>query len=83
VLNPTSVHGLLSQAQRQLDADDFEAAIRTLNDAKEHHGSHPKVQELLQKAHTLLKHPSRRIITRFLAPPVTPMRGPSSVLIAS
>ena len=55
MLNPTSVHGLLSQAQRQLDTDDFEAAIRTLNDAKEHHGSHPKVQELLQKAHTLLK----------------------------
>ena len=49
------MHGLLSQAQRQLDTDDFEAAIRTLNDAKEHHGSHPKVQELLQKAHTLLK----------------------------
>ncbi|KAF2679144.1 DnaJ-domain-containing protein [Lentithecium fluviatile CBS 122367] len=53
-LNPTSLHGLLNQAQREIDADDFEAAIRTLDAAKEEH-QHQKVQELLHKAHTLLK----------------------------
>jgi DnaJ homolog subfamily C member 3 len=53
--NPESLHGLLSQAQRELDADDFEAAIRTLETAKEHHPQHGKIQELLHKAHTLLK----------------------------
>ncbi|KAF2792106.1 TPR-like protein [Melanomma pulvis-pyrius CBS 109.77] len=54
-LNPISLHGLLNQAQRQLDSDDFEAAIRTLDGAKEHHPQHNKIQELLNKAHTLLK----------------------------
>jgi DnaJ family protein C protein 3 len=54
-MNPTSLFGLINQAQRELNTDDFEAAIRTLDTAKEHHGQHGKVQELLQKAHTLLK----------------------------
>jgi len=53
--NPTSLFGLLSQAQRELKADDFEAAIRTLETAKEHHEHSQKVQELLHEAHTLLK----------------------------
>lgn len=53
--NPTSLPALMSKAQRQLDADDFEAAIGTLNNAKEEHGNTQKIQELLQKAHTLLK----------------------------
>ncbi|KAF2196513.1 TPR-like protein [Delitschia confertaspora ATCC 74209] len=53
--NPTSLHGLLAQAQRELDADDFDAAIRTLETAKEHHPHHQKIQELLHKAHNLLK----------------------------
>jgi DnaJ family protein C protein 3 len=54
-LNPESLYGLLSQAQRELDADDFEAAIHTLETAKEHHPQHGKIQELLHKAHNLLK----------------------------
>lgn len=53
--NPTSLPALLSKAQRQLDADEFEAAVGTLNTAKEEHGNNQKVQELLQKAQTLLK----------------------------
>lgn len=53
-LNPNSLHGLLHQAQRQIDADEFEDAIRTLDVAKEHHQDQ-KIQELLHKAHTLLK----------------------------
>ena len=54
-LNPTSLHGLLNQAQRQLDSDEFEAAVRTLDSAKEHHPQHGKIDEMLRKAHTLLK----------------------------
>ncbi|KAL6705331.1 hypothetical protein ACN47E_007141 [Coniothyrium glycines] len=53
-LNPHSLHGLLHSATSQLDADDFEACIRTLDLAKEHH-SHPQLDALHQKAHTLLK----------------------------
>ncbi|KAK3054891.1 hypothetical protein LTR09_004049 [Extremus antarcticus] len=54
--NPTCLPALLNKAQRQIDADDFDQAIATLNTAKEHHGAqHAKVNELLQNAHTLLK----------------------------
>lgn len=53
--NPTCLPALIGRAQRQLDADDFEASIATLNEAKEAHGNSQKLQELLQKAHTLLK----------------------------
>lgn len=54
-LKPNSLHGLLHQAQAQIDEDEFEPAISTLNVAKEHHGGSREVQEMLQKAHTLLK----------------------------
>ncbi|KAF2085423.1 DnaJ and TPR domain-containing protein [Saccharata proteae CBS 121410] len=54
-LDPTFLHGLILQAERQIDADDFDAAIRTLNDAKEHHGNTQKIQEMLQKANNLLR----------------------------
>ncbi|KNG52729.1 DNAJ domain-containing protein [Stemphylium lycopersici] len=53
-LNPNSLHGLLHKAHYQLDADDFEDAIRTLELAKEHH-AHSQIDELLHKARTLLK----------------------------
>ena len=54
-LNPNSLPGLLSKAQRQIDHSDYEPAIVTLNRAKEHHPSAPQIQSLLQKAHSLLK----------------------------
>ena len=54
-MNPNSLPGLLSKAQTQVDAEDFEGAMQTLNHAKEHHSSDSRVQTLLQKAHTLLK----------------------------
>jgi len=54
-LNPNSLHGLLHKAQGQLEADDFEACIRTLDAAKEHHQQHQKLNEMYQKAQTLLK----------------------------
>lgn len=53
-LNSNSLFGLLHKAQSQLEADEFEDCIRTLDAAKEHH-SHQKLDELHQKAHTLLK----------------------------
>ena len=54
-LNPTSLHGLLHRAQSQLDADDYDAAISTLNTAKEHHPNSQAVQSKLQEVHTLMK----------------------------
>lgn len=54
-LNPTSLHGLLHKAESQLDADEFEPAIQTLNTAKEHHSGHGEIQTLMQKAQVLLK----------------------------
>lgn len=54
-LNLNSLHGLLYQAQTQLDAENYDAAIATLNTAKEHHQGSRQVQEKLQEAQTLLK----------------------------
>ena len=53
--NPNSLPALLSKAQRQIDESDFEAAVNTLNHAREHHQSDKNVDSLLQKAQTLLK----------------------------
>lgn len=53
--NPTSLHGLLHKARQQIDNDEFEPAIQTLNQANEHHPQANQIQSLLQKAHTLLK----------------------------
>lgn len=53
--NPNCLPALIGKATRELDSDDFEPAIHTLNQAKEHHPQSQKVQELLQKAQTLLK----------------------------
>lgn len=54
-LNPDSLPALLNKAQRQIDADDFEPALATLNHAKEVHGNNLKLQKLTQEAQTLLK----------------------------
>jgi len=55
-LSPTSLPALLHQAQTELDAEDYEGSIRTLNTAKEHHGtSHQLLSSLLQKAQIELK----------------------------
>lgn len=54
-LIPDSLPGLLSKAQRQLDASEYEAAIQTLNQAKEHHPAASEIPQLLQNAHVQLK----------------------------
>lgn len=53
--NPSCLPALINKAQRQIDADEFEPALSTLNTAKESHGNTQKINELLQKAQTLLK----------------------------
>ncbi|KAF1920697.1 hypothetical protein BDU57DRAFT_509111 [Ampelomyces quisqualis] len=54
-LDPNSLYGALHKAQSQLDADDFEDAVRILESAKEHHQQSQKLHDLLNKAQTLLK----------------------------
>ena len=55
-LNPHSLHGLLHEAQTHLDAERYEAAIQSLNTAKDHHPSHQNtIQQKLQSAHVELK----------------------------
>jgi DnaJ family protein C protein 3 len=50
-----SLHGLLSKAQRSMEAENFEAAINTLNTAKEHHPGAQQINQLLQNAQIELK----------------------------
>lgn len=54
-LRPHSLPALLYQAKSQLDAEDWDAAMATLNTAKEHHPSSQKVADLLHKASVGLK----------------------------
>lgn len=53
--NADCLPALLSKAQRQIDADEFDSAISSLNQAKDAHGMTQKIQDMLQKAQTLLK----------------------------
>jgi DnaJ homolog subfamily C member 3 len=53
--NPMSLHGLLYQAQKQLDAEEFDAAMATLNTAKENHPGSQVIQQKLQEVQALLK----------------------------
>jgi DnaJ family protein C protein 3 len=50
-----SLYGLLDKAQRHMEAENFDAAIATLNTAKEHHPGAQQINQLLQHAHTELK----------------------------
>ena len=68
-LNPHSLPALISKARRQLSTDDFEAAISTLNAAKEHHGNSDKIQKLLQEAQTLLKRSKQKDYYKVLGVP--------------
>ena len=54
-MNPNSLPALLFKARKQIDAEEYEPAMHTLNHAKEHHPSSQQIGSLLQKAHTLLK----------------------------
>jgi len=52
--HPTSLHALLYEAQRHLEAENFDAAVATLKKAKEHHPSE-KINEKLHEAEIALK----------------------------
>jgi DnaJ homolog subfamily C member 3 len=53
--NPASLHGLLHQAQKQVDAEEYDAAMATLNTAKDNHPGSQVVQQKLQETQVLLK----------------------------
>ncbi|KAJ9659407.1 hypothetical protein H2198_003136 [Neophaeococcomyces mojaviensis] len=67
--NPTSLYGLLHQAQLHVDAENFEAAINVLNTAKENHQGARQVQEKLQEAQTLLKRSKTKDYYKVLSVP--------------
>lgn len=54
-LNENSLYGLLHKAQKHMEAENYEAAISTLNTAKEHHPDAQQIGGLLQKAQVELK----------------------------
>ena len=54
-LNENSLHALLFKAKDRIDSEDFEEAIRVLDNAEQHHGQSQKVQSMKQDAHTRLK----------------------------
>lgn len=68
-LNPNSLPALLSKAQRLVDAAEYDQAIATLNQAKEHHPAATQIQSLLQKAHMLLKRSKTKDYYKVLAVP--------------
>lgn len=53
--NPDCLAALINKAAKQIEDDEFEPAINTLNHAQEVHGNTQKIQELSNKARTLLK----------------------------
>ena len=54
-LNENSLHALLFKAKSQIDSEDFEDAIRTLESAEQHHGQSQKLQSMKQDAQVRLK----------------------------
>lgn len=54
-LNDHSLYGLLSKAQAHMEAENFEAAISSLNTGKEHHPGAQQINQLLQNAQIELK----------------------------
>jgi DnaJ homolog subfamily C member 3 len=53
--NDHSLHGLLSKAQAQMEAENFEAAMATLSTAREHHPGEERLNQLLHNAQMELK----------------------------
>jgi len=54
-LVPTSLHGLLHQAQKQVEEENFDAAIATLRTAKDNHPDVQAVVKKIQEVEVLLK----------------------------
>jgi DnaJ family protein C protein 3 len=68
-LNEFSLYGLLSKAQRAMDAEEYEACIGTLKTAKEHHSGAQKIEALLRKAEIALKRSKEKDYYKVLGVP--------------
>jgi len=72
-LNPTSLHGLLYQAQHQMESENYDGAISTLNKAKEHHSSSPSaantINQKLHEAQLALKRSQQKNYYKVLGVP--------------
>ncbi|RKF63183.1 DnaJ-like protein subfamily C member 3 [Erysiphe neolycopersici] len=53
--NKLSLYGILSRVQNQIQNEQYEAAIRTLNDASKNHPDSDEINEMLQEAQIALK----------------------------
>jgi len=53
--NPNCLPALIAKATREINADDFEEALRTADQGLQHHGGNGRLTELKNKASTLLK----------------------------
>jgi DnaJ homolog subfamily C member 3 len=58
----------MSKAKQQMEAEDFEGAVRTLKEAKEHHDSQ-KVNSMMQEAQMLLKRSKQKDYYKILGVP--------------
>ncbi|KIV99829.1 uncharacterized protein PV09_08499 [Verruconis gallopava] len=67
--NPKSLPGLLFKYRRHMDAEEFDAAIGALNEAKETHGNSEKIQNLLNEAQVLLKRSKQKDYYKVLGVP--------------
>ena len=67
--NENSLHGLLSKAKTQMEAENYEACISTLNKAKEHHPGAQQIQSLLQKAEIALRRSKEKDYYKVLGVP--------------
>jgi DnaJ homolog subfamily C member 3 len=69
IYNEFSLYGLLSKAQRAMDAENYESSVSILNKAKEHHPGAQQVQTLLQKAEIALKRSKEKDYYKVLGVP--------------
>jgi DnaJ family protein C protein 3 len=67
--NENSLYGLLSKAQRAMEAENYESCIGLLNQAKEHHPGAPQIPGLLQKAEIALKRSKEKDYYKVLGVP--------------
>jgi DnaJ homolog subfamily C member 3 len=58
----------MSKAKQEMEAEDWEAAVRTMNEAKEHHDTQ-KVKVMLQEAQTLLRRSKQKDYYKLLGVP--------------
>lgn len=68
-LDEFSLYGLLYKAQSSYEAENYEAAIHTLNIAKEHHPENEKTQKLMREAEIALRRSKEKDYYKVLGVP--------------